>query len=152
MTELVEVRRSKGRGLGLFAKVDIPRFQDLALYRVIARPFDEADEIYGVVLPTLTEESFDRVLTGVPIKDSSIYIEHEGIRLRNIAMYINEPNPDETPNADIALNRIPNLVRRGQERAKLNDIFDYYIHSLKHIKAGDEILWYYGISYKRDYI
>lgn len=151
MTDFVEVKASAKHGLGLFAKIDIERGQRIAIYQVIARPASEIDEIYGVILPTTTEESFDYILAGVPIKDTSRFVDYEGHILRNLAMFINEPSPEETSNVDILMNRIENLVRRGQERAKINDVFTYYFYTLRDIKAGEEILWYYGENYHRDY-
>lgn len=151
MTELVEIKESPGRGQGLFAKRDIKNGDYVAMYRVVARPNEETDPIYGVVLPTLTKESFDDKLTGVPIKDTSISTIKDGILIRNIAMYINEPGPNESSNVDILMNRVENLIRKNKQRADVNDIFDYYFYATRDIKAGEELLWYYGPYYNRNY-
>lgn len=62
---------------------------------------------------------------------------------------LNEPSGKQKPNCYID----PNLKENYDKRTLLKegDVFIYKIRAMFDIKAGEELTWYYGSAYERDY-
>jgi hypothetical protein len=63
--------------------------------------------------------------------------------------FANEPSKGEVSNAEIDLNLDANYASR--KTVKEGDTLVYDLVAIKNIKKGDEILWYYGEDYLRNY-
>lgn len=63
--------------------------------------------------------------------------------------FANEPSVGESVNSEIVMNLKNNYKNRN--RVKNNDKLIYVLVATKDIFPGEEILWYYGKNYDRDY-
>jgi hypothetical protein len=74
-----------------------------------------------------------------------------GVYVPYWAYLSNEPSPGQRKNARVNLNTEENYTNRS--RLKEGDYIVYILEARRDIKAGEEILWYYGDAYYvRDYL
>lgn len=149
----VELRRNN-KGLGLYATKLINREQIVAYYKVKVYENDTTSEIgdtykIGIMSKTgkLYKYLYGDLYNGsfsLPVKDIQT-----GIYVSFLAPFINEPTPNEKENVEIDFNILHNYARKNKSRT--GEIIIYKFRAIKDIEPDEEILWYYGDEYCRNY-
>jgi hypothetical protein len=107
---------------GLFAKKLIPSGTIIKYWGVSMDPEKRCKSKYGL-----------QVFKSLVIDGDPFFVEQFNLpTMLNIAAYINEPNADEKPNAELRMNK------------------NYFV-TIREIQKGEEILANYGSRYCRDY-
>ena len=147
----VELINSKMKGNSLVATKKIKRKEIIAYYKVTVFDFEEydspTDNIYTFnvydkkgytmdeLIADIDEESFPK-----PINNITFW-----------APFANEPSLTEEANSEMDYNIKYNYKNIKRKKAKPGDVMIYKLIATKNINPGDEIMWYYGKDYIRDY-
>ena len=145
----VTLKRSKGKGVGLFATKKIEEGEVIAYYRIkVYRSKDYESPTNNTYLFEVYRKNGDtyKRLTG-DIYEGSFPAPIEGITFW--APFANEPAVDQRTNAEIDINLKETYANKTF--TMVDDIVDYKLVATRPIRAKDEILWYYGDRYPRDY-
>ena len=145
----VTLKRSKGKGVGLFATKKIEEGEVIAYYRIkVYRSKDYESPTNNTYLFEVYRKNGDtyKRLTG-DIYEGSFPAPIEGITFW--APFANEPAVDQRTNAEIDINLKETYTNKTF--TMVDDIVDYKLVATRPIRAKDEILWYYGDRYPRDY-
>lgn len=145
----VTLKRSKGKGVGLFATKKIEEGEVIAYYRIkVYRSKDYESPTEGTYLFEVYRkngETYKR-LTG-DIYEGSFPQPIEGITFW--APFANEPASDQRTNAEIDINLKQTYANKTF--TMVDDIVNYKLVATRPILPKDEILWYYGDRYPRNY-
>ena len=145
----IEVKKSKEKGLSLFAKKPINKGEVIAYYKVkvfrkigyesptdsvyLFEVYKKNGEAYKRLIGDIDEDSFPEPKDGIPFWGP----------------LANEPSKNERINSEIDINLKENYVDRTY--LSPGDSMIFKLVATKKIKPGDEILWYYGNDYDRNY-
>lgn len=152
----VELRATKVKGVGIYAKEPIKEEEVIALYQI--KVFREktyesptnSDYMIGVYTP-LGNES--RVWVGDIAPESlvaPIKSERGEFYIPYWAYFSNEPSPGQNTNAYINMNL--EETYKTKKRLKEGELITYKLIATENITPGEEIVWDYGSGYgKRDY-
>lgn len=145
----VELKEHPIKGMGLFARDKFKKGDIIAYYKVTVY---DADKYISPTHNVYTFHIYRK--NGAYIKKyigdidkSSFPNPVNGISF--LGPFANEPSVGETSNAEVDLNLDENYSDRRWLRA--GDTVIYNVIAIKTIKKGDEILWYYGDDYLRNY-
>jgi len=145
----VTLKSSKRKGVGLYAVKDINKGEIIAYYKI--KVFRKKDYIsptdyvycfevyrkngkeYKRLIGDIDEDSFPQPLNGVPFWGP----------------FSNEPSMGERSNSEIEIELDTNYKDRNYSVP--GDHMIYSLIAKRKIRKGDEILWYYGDGYDRDY-
>jgi len=152
----VELRKTKVKGVGIYAKEPIEDGEVIALYQI--KVFREknyespTDNDYMIGVYTfLGNES--RVWIGDIAPESlkaPIKSENGEFYIPYWAYFSNEPSPGQNTNAYINMNLEETYKTR--KRLKEGDLVTYKLIATENIAPGEEIVWDYGSGYgERDY-
>jgi hypothetical protein len=145
----VTLKKSKGKGVGLFATRKIAEGEVIAYYRIkVFRSKDYESPTKGTYLFEVYRKNGDEYkrLTG-DIYEGSFPEPIDGITFW--APFANEPTVDQRTNAEIDINL--SETYNDKTKTMVDDIVDYKLIATRPIAAKDEILWYYGDRYSRNY-
>ena len=139
------------KGIGLYATQDITIGDVIAYYQI--KVFNNkkynspTDYTYGFAVYKKDGKEY-KTLIG-DIYEDTFSEPEDGITFW--APFSNEPSPNQKINAEIEIDE--KGIFKSLERNYLlpGDILIYYLVSIKKIKKGDEIMWYYGSTYERNY-
>jgi hypothetical protein len=145
----VTLKKSPGKGVGLFATKEIEAGEVIAYYRIkVFRHKDYESPTNGTYLFEVYKKNGDEYkrLIG-DIYEDSFPPPVDGITFW--APFANEPTVSQRTNAEIDTN-----IRETYQNktcTMLDDIVDYKLVATRDIHPKDEILWYYGDRYSRNY-
>lgn len=143
------VLKQSPKGVGLFCTKKIQPNETIAYYQMIVQKISEysGDGKYAFAVTTLAE-NISKVFLADMYEDSFPPPENN---IPYWAPFSNEPSKHEQSNSDIDIDTNYNYTLQGRRRLKKGDIIRYRLYSTKVIEPGDEIMWYYGKRYHRDY-
>jgi len=145
----VKLVKTEDKGLGVFATKDINKGETIAYYKFKVfrentyesptnfvysfEVYKKNGEPYKRLIGDIDEESFPD-----PIDSISFW-----------GPFINEPSQNQRINADIDVNLKENY--ENKTFSSPGESMVYKIVATKKIRPGEEILWYYGKDYPRNY-
>jgi hypothetical protein len=145
----VTLKKTEDKGVGLLATKTIRKGELIAYYKVkvfkhkkydsptncvyIFEVYRKNGEVYKTLMGDIDEESFPEPLDNITFW----------------APFANEPSKNQRTNAEIDINLSENYADR--KFAVEGDTMIYKLIASKMIRKGEEILWYYGEGYARDY-
>lgn len=136
----VTLKKDPVKGVGLYARENIKKGQVVAYYKikVFLTKHLESNGIYTFEVYKKNGDAYKR-LTG------DIYRDSFSEPINDIpfwAPFANEPDKSQRTNAVIDLDLSGNYIERSH--LSPDDIVIYKLTASKAIKAGSEIMWYYG--------
>jgi hypothetical protein len=145
----VQLKKHPIKGIGLYATQNIQKNEVIAHYKITVYLYKNYDS------PTKNVYTFNVYRkNGTDIKKYIGDISNDSFvkPVKNIsflAPFANEPSIGEKSNAEMELN----LENNYKDRSHVNvgDTLIYNLVAIRDIKKGEEILWYYGEQYNRDY-
>jgi len=145
----VNLKSSKRKGVGLYAVKDINKGEIVAYYKIkVFRKKDyisATDFVYCFEVYRKNGKEYKRLIGDID-KDSFPQPLHD---IPYWAPFANEPSMGEKSNTEIDIELEKNYIDKNYTVPG-----EYMIYSLiakRKIRKGDEILWYYGDGYDRDY-
>lgn len=145
----VTLRHDKERGVGLFATKFIKKGELIALYKMTVFNVNTykspTKNVYAFDVYRKNGRSNDRLI-------GDIDLESLPDPLNNVpfwAPFANESSESKS-NAEVDNNLAINYANRRIIKPK--DVIIYYLKASRNIKKGEEITWYYGDSYLRNYV
>lgn len=145
----IDLKKTKEKGFGIFAKKFLFKGETIAYYKLLAFDLEKYDSstnmVYSIALYDKDDEELDNLIGDIdklsfpnPINNIPFW-----------GPFANEPSGDQIENAEMDTNLKLNYKRR--KRIIEGDYVIYKLVAKKLIKPGDEITWYYGKYYQRDY-
>lgn len=153
----VELKKTRIKGIGIYAKEPIRNGEVIALYQI--KVFREktyespTNNVYtiGIYTPSGNES---KVWVGDIVPESlknPIKSENKEFYIPYWAYFSNEPSLGQVTNAYIDMNLEETYKTR--KRIKEGDFVTYKLIATENIEPGEEIVWDYGSGYgKRNYI
>ena len=145
----VTLKETEEKGVGLFATKEIKKGETIAYYKIkVFRTKDyesPTNFVYSFEVYRKNEQAYKRLI-------GDIYEGSFPEPINNIpfwAVFCNEPSRNERVNCDIDVNTRENYMYRTA--TKIGDTMIYKLVATKMIRPGEEILWYYGPEYARNY-
>ena len=145
----VTLKKSKDKGVGLFATKTIKKGDTIAYYKIqMFREKDyesPTDFVYSFEVYRKNGEIYKRLI-------GDIYPDSFPEPENNIPFwgpFANEPSQNQRTNADIEIDLEENYKDRNFSVP--GDTMVYRLVATKIIRPQDEILWYYGRHYPRNY-
>lgn len=145
----VTLRKTKEKGVGLFATKQIKDGEDIAYYKIkvfrkkgyksptnsvyLFEVYRQNGKSYKTLIGDIDKDSFPQVVNNVPFW----------------APFANEPTTCESTNSEIEIDLKNNYKTRNYSSPGENMI--YKLVATRDIEPGEEILWYYGEDYERGY-
>ncbi len=143
----VTLKKDPEKGVGLYATKKIKKGEIIAYYKIkvfLKKDF-KSDYIYSFEVYKKNGEDYKRLICDLyegsfpePINKIPFW-----------APFANEPNKNQRTNAEIDINLKENFKNRNFLIP--GDTVIYKLVSNKMIKPGQEVLWYYGPDYERNY-
>ena len=147
----IELKKHQVKGYGLFAKKLIKKGEVIAFYKVTvyyaARYKSPTNNIYTFNVYKLDGNENKRYIGDIDNNSFPKPINN----ISFLAPFANEPSEKENEviNSEMDYNLDENYKNR--KIVKVGDTLIYNLIALKNIKKGEEVLWYYGDEYVRDY-
>jgi hypothetical protein len=145
----VTLKEGPIKGVGLYATKMIKKGEIIAHYKITI--FDEktykspTKYVYSFSIYNKSGKSNNKLIGDIdldsippPINDITYW-----------GLFANEPSGKQVENAEIDMNLHYNYKNR--KRVKIGSTIVYDLVAIKNIKKGDEVVWYYGEDYERDY-
>jgi hypothetical protein len=145
----VMLKRSELKGIGVYAKKSIKKGDIIAYYKL--KIFDTnnytspTDRTYAFTIYDKSEKIVDGLIGDIDFSSLSPPIEN----IPFWGPFINEPSGEQIINVDVDYN----LDYNYRDKSILNpgDYIIYKFVATMDINEGDEITWYYGKNYCRNY-
>jgi len=153
----VILKGSEKKGLGLYANKRIEKGEVIAKYKLKAFNMKSYDYPHGTVYTfdvyRKNGQEYKRLVGDIfdgsfPAPDGLIR-KGKLERIPYWAPFVNEPDVGKKSNSEIDMNLKENYQNRSATKA--GQTLTYLLRSTKVIEEGEEITWYYGSSYHRDY-
>ena len=145
----ITLKKTEEKGVGVFATQTIKKGETVAFYKIkIYREKDyesPTDSVYTFEVPRKNGEIYKRLIGD--IYEGSFPLPEENIPFWG--PFINEPSGNQRINTYIDFD----LVRNYKDRtySQPGDTIIYRFIATKMIRKGEEVLWYYGDKYPRNY-
>jgi hypothetical protein len=146
----ITLKKTKRKGTGVFATNFIRKGELICYYRLKIFSLKNYNPVVGMIyaisicrkdgsdihnmIGDVFESSFPPPLNDIPFWGP----------------FCNEPSNGETTNCKLKMNLKD--IYKNRKKLKVGDIIDYELVATRFINPGDEILWFYGPDYNRDYI
>ena len=138
---LVTLKKNKIKGNSLFSiknikKGDVVAYYKVKIYSYKKDPVSIWDDKYTVGIdgyPYLYADLYEGSLNNNKTENNIPYWGY----------FSNEPNENQKCNVDLFIK---------DDKVKRGDTINLYLEATRDIKIGEEIVWYYGPNYKRDYV
>tara|TARA_R110001599_G_scaffold287650_2_gene490244 strand:- start:2905 stop:3411 length:507 start_codon:yes stop_codon:yes gene_type:complete len=145
----VKLKKTKEKGISLFATKIINKGETIAFYKIkvfLTRTYDSpTNYVYYFEIYRKNGEAYKRLVGDI---DADSFPEPiDGISF--LAPFANEPSESQRVNAEIDINLKENYI--GKTFLQPGDVLVYKLVASKKIRPGEEILWYYGKDYNRNY-
>jgi len=145
----VTLKKTKMKGVGLYATDHIRKGEVIAFYKIkifkLKHYESPTNFMYSFEVYKKNGDDYKRLIGDIdldsfpsPINDVTFW-----------APFANEPSTKQLSNAELDMNLKQNYKKRT--KVKEGQTMVYKLVAVRHIKPGDEILWYYGPDYNRDY-
>jgi hypothetical protein len=147
----VKLKKTKAKGIGIYAKTSILINEPIAHYHMTAFKLDtyksptndvylfsvysKTGKISKVLVGDITPESLQEPIGGIPFW----------------AQFANEPSEGQTVNSWVDTESHRNFQFLDRKRIKSGDVIIYTLKASRDIMPGEEIVWYYGPDYERNY-
>jgi hypothetical protein len=145
----VTLKKDKVKGTGLYATKNIKKGETIAFYKITAVKYDTykspTNSIYTFTIYTAGGNPSKAFLGDI---DLTSFPEPK-MNIPFWGPFANEPSGDQKVNAEIDTDQKYNY--RNRKKLKVGDTLIYNLTATRPIKAGEEIVWYYGEDYKRNY-
>ncbi len=147
----VILKKDNIKGTGIYAIKPIKKGETIAYYKITVFKHDThkspTGSVYTFTIYTAggnPSQAFigDIDLTSFPTPSPKNNIPFWG-------PFANEPSGNQKVNAEIDTNQRRNY--KDKKRMQLGDSMVYDLVATRNIKPGEEVVWYYGEDYKRDY-
>lgn len=146
----VTLKNTKEKGVGLFARETIKKGEIIAYYRVkifLYRTYESpTDDVYIFEIYRKNGETYKKLIGDIeadkipePINNITFW-----------APFANEPSSNQKTNAEIDINLEGNY--RDKTYSSPGEYATYQLIASRMIRPDEEILWYYGEKYSRNYL
>lgn len=144
----VFLKRSRLKGLGLFAKRNFEKGEIVCYYVTELKPLYRASAFGGKYAVHISEKdgSESKELAGDLTTFDVLKVNRGKC---NLGYLVNEPSPSQKVNCFLGENTKMNWKNKCWH--EIGDIYTFYIKTYCPVKKGQEFVWYYGDAYKRDY-
>lgn len=147
----VQLKKTKYKGTGLFAKERISKNSVIAYYKFTVYKNDKSfksasKNMYTFFVMSKAGRELQSVIGD--LSDDSVAPAKRGIPFWGY--FANEPSGKQTPNTWIDINTAENY--RTKARVAPGDTMIYKLRADRTIEPGEEIVWCYGDEYVRDYV
>jgi len=145
----VILKKTKEKGTGLFATQLIEKDEIISFYKIKIfkkknyksptnfiysfEVYRKNGKAYKTLIGDIDKESFPQ-----PVDNITFW-----------APFANEPSKNEEINSEVQLDLKKNYANKNYSSP--GDIMIYELKAIKNIEPGEEILWFYGEGYDRDY-
>lgn len=145
----IELKETKEKGFAIFATKNIEKGDVIAYYKCMVYSdkdhesptgsvytfyaYRKNGQEYKKLICDIYEDSFPEPINNIPFW----------------APFVNEPSLNQKENSDIDLDLKTNYKDRNF--TKSGDTLTYKLVATRRIRPGEEITWFYGPDYKRDY-
>lgn len=145
----ITLKRSEQKGVGVYATKTIKKGDLIAYYK--CQVFREkgyespTDRVYTFIVYRKNGEDYKRLI-------GDLYEGSFPEPIDNIpfwAPFVNEPSQNQRVNSDIDIDLKANY--KGRTYLTPGDTVVYKLVATRMIRKGEEILWYYGPNYPRNY-
>ena len=145
----VRLEHIPGKGIGLIANRNINRGEIVSYYKVMVyisrNHVGVMNDAYNIQVVTKSNRDSTTMI-------GDIY-EGSNAKPRGTipywAYFSNEPSEGQKSNSLLDINLKSNY--RNRHRVKIGDTLVYSLKAKRNIKEGEEIVWYYGTKYVRNY-
>ena len=145
----VTLKKSPEKGVGLFATKTIKKGDTIAYYKIqifLERTYESpTDFVYSFEVYRKNGQKYQRLIGD--IYDGSFPLPENDIPFWGA--FVNEPSENGRTNADIEIDLENNYKDRNFSVP--GETMIYKLIATRKIQPKEEILWYYGKNYKRDY-
>lgn len=145
----VTLKETEGKGVGLFATKNINKGDVVAYYKIkVFREKDyesPTDFIYSFHVYRKNGDEYKRLI-------GDLYEGSFPEPINNIPFwgaFINEPTKSQRTNTEVDIDLKTNYSDKTYSSP--GDTMVYKLVATKNIKPGEELLWYYGPNYSRNY-
>lgn len=145
----IELKETEIKGMGLYATQVIKKGEIIAYYKMKVYKIADYNYPYGGTyifnVYRKNGEDYKRLV-------GDIYSESFPKSKNNIpywAPFVNEPNDIKNINCEIDVNL--KETYRNKNALKPGSVIIYFLVATKNIQKGQEITWYYGDKYERNY-
>ena len=146
----VTLKNTKEKGVGLFARETIKKGEVIAYYKVrifLHRTYESStDNVYIFEIYRKNGEAYKKLIGDIEPDDIPKPINH----ITFWAPFANEPSSHQKTNAEIDINLEGNYVNKTYSSPGESAI--YKLIASRMIRPDEEILWYYGERYTRNYL
>lgn len=144
----VELKYDKLKGICLYCKKPIKKGEIIAFYKIKVFPYKSykspTNNVYAFDVYSSKEKLIKTLIGDIDLNSFPDPINN----ITFWAPFANE-SIQEKSNSEIDINTCINYSNKN--KIKKDDIVIYNLIAKKNIKKGEEITWYYGENYKRDY-
>ena len=145
----VTLRRTKRKGTGVFATQPIWKGETICYYKLkvfhIKNYHPPTGLIYSISICRKDGSDINNLI-------GDIYEGSFPLPINNIPFWgplCNEPSNGEKTNCDLKMNL--KELYKNRKKMKVGDSIIYDLVATRYIQEGEEIMWYYGPGYQRDY-
>lgn len=145
----VTLKRTANKGVGLYATKHIKKGETIAYYKITVFKTSVYESptnyMYSFEVYKKDGDNYKRLIGDVDLKSFPEPLND----IPFWGPFANEPSINQKSNAHLDMNLKENYKNR--KKVDVGQTMVYQLIATKHIKPGDEILWYYGPDYIRDY-
>lgn len=145
----VILKKDKIKGTGIYATKPIKKGETIAYYKMTVFKHSTykspTDNVYTFTIYTAGGNASNAFM-------GDVYLTSFPAPKDNIPFwgpFANEPSGDQIVNSEIETDQKYNY--KNKKKAKIGDSMVYSLVATRNIKPGEEVVWYYGEDYKRDY-
>ena len=146
----VILKKHSIKGMGLFALQSIKKGELIAYYKVTIHEYQKykspTNNVYTFNIYRKNETDIKKYIGDI---DNNSFPNINITDISFLAPFANEPSIGEKSNAEVDLDLDENYKNR--KFVKTGEFMIYKLVAIKDIKKGEEILWYYGDQYVRNY-
>jgi hypothetical protein len=151
----IDLQSHPVKGLGVVARQFIKEGEVLAYYKL--EIFREegyqspTDFMYAFDVYTKSGNTSRTFLGDISLRtlDPPLWEESLQEYIPYWGIFLNEPSPGQQPNVHIDMNLEENY--RHRKRVQAGEFMTYVVMATEDIQPGEEVLWYYGSKYERNY-
>lgn len=143
------LKKTKDKGVALYATKTIKKGDVITYYKIkLFREKDyqsPTDFVYSFEVYRKNGDLYKRLIGDIDSDSFPLPIDN----IPFWGPFANEPSQNQRTNADIEIDLESNYKNRNFSLP--GDVMVYKLVATKMIRPNDEILWYYGPNYPRDY-
>lgn len=145
----VTLKKTKDKGVGLYATKDIKKGDIIAYYKIkifrLKNYESPTDSVYTFGVYKKNGDDYKRLIGDIDLNSFLLPVDN----ITYWAPFANEPSVGQRVNAEVDENIKGNY--KNKTCSKVGESNIYLLKASRDIKKGDEIMWYYGKGYPREY-